>query len=214
MNINYINTFLTVVQHGNFTAAAKALYISQPTASMHISALEKYYGCTLLLRNKNCITLTPAGKVLFEDSKKIVTIFNNIESEINYILNNISGTIHFGASQTIAEYFLPAFLKLFSEKYQAKLTMLVDNTYNILDMLRSDKIEIGLVEGTIDDTHYDTNQYLTEVFAFDKMGVVVPVDHALAELRCVHIEDLLRFPLVVREEGSGTRRIFEKAIEK
>jgi LysR family transcriptional regulator, transcriptional activator of the cysJI operon len=212
-NLSNLLTFLHVVKCGSFSKAAQKLHVTQPTVTVHINSLENYLKCTILIRNKTGVTLTPIGKEVLKHAQAIIQECDLLEETIFTMLNVVEGDLAIGASRTIGEYYLTDFNKTFANKYDVTLTMVVDNTFNIINAVANDNIGLGLVEGNIDEKYYNTPIYNVEVFAQDEMVVVVPKCHDLFNAVSISIEKVLDYPIVLREEGSGTRRIFEDAIK-
>jgi len=210
MYYTYINTFLAVCRHKSFTAAAAELYVSQPAISRHVNILEDYYGCRLIDRDNKKVVLTPAGEVLKEHAETIMNMINIIDDDIADLLNQVRGKLIIGASFTVAEYFLPKYLRYFSETYQdVTIIMNVDNTESILQQIKNEEVDIGLVEGEINDPNIPH-----QVFYEDEMVVVVPNNHELCNSDNLTIEEFVQYPIILREKGSGTRRILENKVKE
>lgn len=200
--IEEFKTFIAVVEYQNFTKAGENINLSQPTVSTHIKNLENYFNTTLInrsIKQKN-ISITNNGYLLYKRAREIISSINSIKDEINSISNSIKGYIKIGASLTIAEYFLPSFLAIFSSKYpDVQIEMIVENTYKICEKVKSSNLDIGLVEGSL--TSFDFNQ---NFFFKDKM-VLAFSPKCNIDSSNFDIESIKDKKWVVREEGSGTR---------
>jgi LysR family transcriptional regulator, transcriptional activator of the cysJI operon len=200
--IDELRTFIAVVEYKNFTKAAEAINLSQPSVSLHIKHLEEYFRTALIkrsIRQKN-IYITESGNLLYERSKQILKILEETRDELIDYGNIVKGQLHIGASLTIGEYFLPAFLGQFTEKYpEVELEITIDNTHNICEKLKNFQIDLALVEGTVPSCNYITNNFYK-----DKMELIVPFNHYLAN-REFSIEELQNQTWISREVGSGTR---------
>lgn len=195
-------TFIAVVEHQNFTKAGESINLSQPTVSTHIKNLENYFNTTLInrsIKQKN-ISITDNGYLLYKRVREIITSIESIKDELNSISSSIKGHIKIGASLTIAEYFLPDFLALFSSRYpDIEVEMLVENTHKICEKVKNSNLDIGLVEGSL--TSFDFNQ---KFFFEDSMVLTFSPDCEIDSLNFT-MDSIKNKKWIVREEGSGTR---------
>ncbi len=199
--IEELETFLAVAECSNFTKAAQKRNISQPTASVQIKKLESFFGASLLERtgkHKN-VALTPAGKILCQSAKAVCTEIEYAKAAISDFQGKIEGTLRIGASQTIGEYFLPEYLGRFVRKYnKIEPEIIIANTRQIVDLLFNNEIDTGLVEGEVKEKGIKAEQ-----FYCDKLVVITAAGQAKsAGMRWI-----------IREEGSASRRQWEKFIE-
>ncbi|WP_138206145.1 LysR family transcriptional regulator [Haloimpatiens lingqiaonensis] len=201
-----IKTFIAVVEYRNFTKAAEAINLSQPSVSLHIKHLEEYFNVTLIQRSikqKN-ITITKSGKLLYERGKQILELLEETKYELMDYSKVIKGELRIGASFTIGEYFLPAFLGCISREYpELKLQVTIENTANICKKVENLEIDLGLIEGKVpsDNFHY-------EPFYKDKMVLAVPYNNSVA------YREFLKYNYenqtwITREEGSGSREYLD-----
>lgn len=200
--IEEFKTFIAVVEHQNFTKAGESINLSQPTVSTHIKNLENYFNTTLINRSikQKTISITDNGYLLYKRAREIITSIESIKDELNSMSNSIKGHIKIGASLTIAEYFLPNFLALFSSKYpDIELEMLIENTHKICDKVKSSNLDIGLVEGTL--ASFDFNQK----FFFKDNMVLTFSPKSDIDSNNFSLDSMKNKKWIVREDGSGTR---------
>ena len=200
--IEEFKTFIAVVEHQNFTKAGESINLSQPTVSTHIKNLENYFNTILINRSikQKTISITDNGYLLYKRAREIITSIESIKDELNSIPNSIKGHIKIGASLTIAEYFLPNFLALFSSKYpDIELEILIDNTHKICDKVKSSNLDIGLVEGTL--TSFDFKQK----FFFKDNMVLTFSPKSNIDYNNFNLDSIKNKKWIVREDGSGTR---------
>ncbi len=200
--IEEFKTFIAVVEHQNFTKAGESINLSQPTVSTHIKNLENYFNTTLINRSikQKTISITDNGYLLYKRAREIITSIESIKDELNSMSNSIKGHIKIGASLTIAEYFLPNFLALFSSKYpEIELEMLIENTHKICDKVKSSNLDIGLVEGTL--ASFDFNQK----FFFKDNMVLTFSPKSDIDSGNFNLDSIKNKKWIVREDGSGTR---------
>lgn len=200
--IDELKTFIAVVEYKNFTKAAEAINLSQPSVSLHIKHLEAYFCTTLIQRSikqKN-INITQSGYFLYERAKQIIKLLDETKNDILDYGNVVKGRLHIGASLTIGEYFLPAFLGEFAKVYpELELEVTIENTHNICEKVKNFQVDLALVEGTVPSSNFIINNFYT-----DTMKVAVPYNHSLLNKELT-IEDLQNQTWISREAGSGTR---------
>lgn len=205
-----LKVFRTVAELLSFHRAAEQLGLTQPAITLHIKALENELSIRLLDRTGNKVSLTPAGKILYRHATAIAEIVSTAEKEIAETAGEHAGELHVGASTSIAQYVLPKLLGLFHQKFpRVRLSVVSGNTEEIVDHLLAQKIDIGLIEGPA--LRRDVK---TEPFLADELVLIVPAKHAWTNGTVITMEDLKNAPLLLREHGSGTRRVLEMALEK
>src|ERR1700712_5237641 len=112
-----LKVFYTVAQRLSFTKAAGELFIPHPAITKHIKELEQQLNVQLFLRNGSNIVLTTAGKVLLQYAEKIFQTYTELETELAQLNKMEAGTLHIGASTTVAQTILPKILALFKKPY-------------------------------------------------------------------------------------------------
>jgi len=203
-----LKVFQTAAQRLSFTKAAHELYITQPAVTKHINELEKNIGRPLFNRHGNNISLTREGDLLLTFADKIIDLYHQMDEEINHIQQTVTGQLRIGASTTIAQYILPKILAKFKAAYSnTEITLLNDNTEHIESYVLDKKIDIGLIEGTARNPllHY-------EPFIQDEIVLVTRTGNHKAKKAEIKSEQLKKLPLVIRETGSGTLDVIEKAL--
>lgn len=203
-----LKTFLAVVRCGSLTQAAKELYISQPAVTLQIHKLENEYKEALFYRKERGVELTPAGKVLYEYAKRIDRIYDEASEEIGALSGKMRGMLRIGATLTIGEYVLPSVMGQFKTAYpQVDILLEVENTQKVVELVASGLFDCGLVEGP-----FDNGLIRAEKLSDDELVMVCSPRHRLADASDVLLEDILREQFIMREPGSGTRRVFEDAL--
>jgi DNA-binding transcriptional LysR family regulator len=202
-----IRVFRTVAHHLNFSRAAEELLLTQPAVTQQVKALEDELGVPLFDRSGGRIALTPAGKVLLPLADQMKEISDQAFAAVAETAGEQAGELAIGASQTIAQYLLPNFIAGFIKAYpRIRIAARSGNTEAMLDALVAHQIHLALIEGP--DQRKDLN---IEPFFQDHMVLVVPTNHQWADQE-VDIEALKQQPLLMREFGSGSRRVVEKGI--
>ena len=203
MTLRHLKIFLCVCDEGNMTAAAGKLYMAQPSVSQAISELEKYYHVKLFERLGRKLFITIAGQKLITYARHIVNLAKEAEEVMQEIHHN--GVIRIGASVTVGTCVLHELIRNFSlSNPYGKIISSVHNTTIIEGMLLADQLDIGLVEGQI-----HSPGMITQPFMADELVLVTSTFHSLAQKEKVLLHDLDNMEFIIREEGSGTRELFE-----
>ena len=203
-----MKVFQSVAKNLSFTKASQDLFISQPAITKHIQELESTYQTRLFDRQGSKICLTESGKLLLEHCERILDDYKRLEYEMHLLHNEYKGGLRLGASTTIAQYVLPPLLASFIKKFpHISLSLTNGNTRDIEAALQEHSIDLGLVEGVFRLPNLKYTTFLEdELVAVTRMGSKLPVDDEITP------EDLLNLPLVLRERGSGTLDVFERAL--
>jgi DNA-binding transcriptional LysR family regulator len=202
-----IRVFRAVAHHLNFSRAAEELLLTQPAVTQQVKALEDELGVPLFDRSGGRITLTAGGKVLLPLADQMKQISDQAFAAVAETSGEQAGELAVGASQTIAQYLLPNFIAGFIKAHpRIRIVARSGNTEAMLDALVAHQIHLALIEGP--DRRKDLN---IEPFFQDHMVLVVPTNHEWADQE-VDTEALKQQPLLMREFGSGSRRVVEKAL--
>jgi len=201
-----LKIFCTVAETGSFTRAARIVHLSQPAVSLQIQSLEELYETKLFDKTEGKISLTPAGRILYERAKGILEQFTEIEKEINRITGTMKGAVNLGASTTLGNYILPYIIAEFKKIHpKINIKMHVGNTARIENLLVSGFINFGIVEGKISKRNITVENVMS-----DQLMLVAHPRHPLTRKKSVSIIDLTTEPFILREEGSGTRQKIEE----
>jgi DNA-binding transcriptional LysR family regulator len=201
-----MRVFRYVAHHLNFSRAAEELLLTQPAVTQQIKALEDDFGVPLFDRGGGRISLTRGGEALLPYAERLKAIGEEAISAVAEAYGQHAGELSIGASQTIAQYVLPRLLAGFRKCHpQVSITARSGNSDAMLEALLSREIQLALIEGPEQrrDLHI-------EAFMEDHMVLVVPAGHEWAG-RELAPEDLCRERLLMREFGSGSRRVVEQA---
>lgn len=202
-----LKVFRTVAEHLNFRKAAEHLFLTQPAITLQIKALEEDLGIRLFDRAGNRVSLTAQGTVLLAYATKIAALVSQAEQDLAAEDGKISGELSLGVSTTIAQYVLPHLLGAFLEEHpRVQFSLHSGNTGEIVRLLLDGQVSIGLIEGPARDRGIHT-----ELFMQDELVLIVPPDH---ESDSMSRAELLASSLLMREHGSGSRRVVEIALEK
>jgi DNA-binding transcriptional LysR family regulator len=205
-----LQVFHTVARFLSFTKAAEALHMTQPAVTFQVRQLEEHFNTRLFDRTHNRISLTDAGKRVFDFADQIFQLYNEMDNAVREITGDVSGVLILGASTTIAEYMLPALLGDFKVKYpEVNIRLRVSNSDGIVSMVENNVIDLGVVEAPV------TNKNLmVELCKVDQLAAVVPPNHPLAKEEKIPLQRLLEYPYICREEGSGTREVILEYLQE
>lgn len=203
-----LKVFQSVAKNLSFTKASQDLFISQPAITKHIQELESTYQTRLFDRQGSKICLTESGKLLLEHCERILEDYKRLEYEMHLLHNEYKGGLKLGASSTISQYVLPPLLASFIKKFpHISLSLTNGNTREIETALQEHNIDLGLVEGVFRLPNLKYTTFLEdELVAVIRTGRKLPVGDEITP------EELLNLPLVLRERGSGTLDVFERAL--
>lgn len=205
-----LKVFQTVAQKLSYTKAANELFITQPAVTKHINELEQQLQSRLFNRNGSTISLTPSGQVLLRHVEQIFKIYVQLENELSQLKGVDSGTLHIGASTTLAQYVLPKILAMFKKTHPAiDLHLVQGNSGFVEQQIIAEKLDIALVEGI---SHHPQINY--ESFVKDEIVLVVRSNNKFLNKSEIKPEQLLQIPLVLREQGSGTLDVIYKTLSK
>lgn len=204
MSDRRLKVFHTVARLLSFTKAAEELHMTQPAVTFQVRQLEEYFNTRLFDRTHNKVNLTPAGERVSEFAERIFDLYEEMENRVRDLTGEISGALTIGASTTIAEYMLPALLGEFKNRYpDINLRLKVSNSEGIVSMVEHNVIDLGVVESPVNNKNL-----IVEVCHEDQLVVVAAPDHDLVKRGGkVTASDIVRYPFVSREEGSGTREV-------
>lgn len=212
MNFNHLLIFQKVAEKRHFTRAAEELFISQPAVSKQVHEFENEMGEALLEQVGRKVQLTHAGQVLYEYACRIFALAKEAETVLEELRGLERGQLAVGASMTIGTYLLPQLLGQYNSLYPAiSLTLDIANATEIQAKLLANKLDFGLVEGFVDEAELIKTEWRQ-----DELVLIDAVKKPLLAATTVKIEQVLdsQVPLILREQGSGTRAVLEAALSQ
>lgn len=209
MNLEHLSTLVSIVEHGSLSAAARAKRISQPAVTKQVQRMESELGLALLIRGpKRQTELTPAGERVLSFARDTLARFEALERDLAAYRMVGRGTLFLAASTIPGEYVLPALLAAFRRRYpQVEVQMTVSDTADVASRLLADEVDVGVIGSSV-----KRPGLRLERLVGDEVVLVVPAGHPFARRDQVSVEELSGQPLILREEGSGTRRSVEAAL--
>ena len=209
MDLRRLEIFAKVAELGSFSRAAEALFLTQPTVSEHIRALEVELGVQLLDRLGRGATPTRAGQLFLGYSQRILALAREARQAIDQFQGRMSGELVVAGSTIPGEYLLPTVIGRFKTKYpDISVTLLIGDTRQASDWVEDGRAEVAIVGGKPASRALDSRELLR-----DDLVVVVASGHPWSERESITLAELRTEPMVVRERGSGTREALERALD-
>ena len=198
-----LHTFLTLCRTMNYRVAAEHLHLSQPAVTKQIQTLEQVLHTKLFCYDGHSLHKTEACLLLERYAISQQYQFEELQLAI---ADKRRLKLRIGATKTIGDYVLIDAIKAYLSDPSHELSLVVDNTKHLLQMLDENQLDFAVIEGNFSQTKYDS--YLLRMEPF--VGICAK-NSALCG-KTVSIQDLLKETIIVREDGSGTRRIFEERL--
>lgn len=209
LDSNQLKIFCMVTRLQSFSKAAKKLHMSQPAVSTHVKNLEEYYQGQLFDRTPQGVTLTKAGEVFHTYALRLLEVQDEMEQQLETVFKHENNQIVIGASTTIGNVSLPCSIYLFKEQYpEVELCLNIANAEEVLSMVMAEEVDIGVVEGDTESSSLKSLHVTS-----DELVLIVPPQHP-AEGNVISVQDFLKHPLIMREAGSGTRKILATALAR
>lgn len=196
-----VNTFLDVCKTMNYTRTAQNLNMTQPAVSQHIRGLEEYYNVKVFSYKNKKLELTTQGRYL---KKYLETISHDIKYLQESVQNiEMKQKLKMGATMSIGEFYLPGRLSSFmSNNSKINLSVTIADTKELLFRLDNGDVDFILCEG-----YFDKNEYAHKLIKKEEMCIVCSKEYDDSKIK--ELSDLFEHPMLCRENGSGTREIFE-----
>jgi DNA-binding transcriptional LysR family regulator len=210
LEFNQLESFINVVNLKSFSKAAENLYLTQPTVSNNVQSLEKELGTVLINRNNKKISVTEEGELLYSYAVNMLNLRDKAACEVGKYKGRICGNLELSSSTIPQQYILPGYLKDFSRKYpNMTFTINQGDSKKVVDDVLKGYTNYGIT-GAV----YESKQL--EYLPFYEDRIVLAVANSdrfsLEDYGEIDVEVLKNEKLIMREEGSGTRKILEKAL--
>jgi len=206
MDFKQLEAYVQVIEHGSFSKAAEAIFVSQPSVSIYINSLEKELATTLVSRSTKEVSPTLAGKIFYENAKELLALKSNTVERIKNLSGNFAGEINISASSVPAQYILPKVLASFTDMHpDISFTVKQADTLEVSRSIAAQTAEIGFSGGIMEHNKCDFTEFMTE-----QMVIIAPLNKGLTDSKAYSLDSLLyenRF--ISREKGSGTRAQYE-----
>lgn len=207
MRYTQLRSFYAVAKLGSFAKAADYLHISQPTITAQVKELEEQYNVCLFFRKRNNNTLTNVGKQLFEQVKMLFSLEEKTRKMLISNGNLTMGTLNFGAVSPAAA--MPIIEQFHKQYSQIEIKLIPGSSSNIMEGILNGELDVAIL--ATDEKHPDL---LSIPITEQPIVLAVPNHLPLAKKKSATLMDIQSIPLVHRDRGSSTRKIFEKALQK
>jgi DNA-binding transcriptional LysR family regulator len=210
MNLNHLAVFHAVAQAGSMTRGAERLDISQPAASKQVQELERALGVHLFDRIGRRVHLSRAGEVLADYAGRLFALAHEADEAMADVRAAGRGRLVIGASTTIGTYLLPGVVAAFWRRHPGvELLVQVENTEQVHRRLAGHELDLGLTEGLVEE-----EELAAEIFHQDELVLIAAPGHRLAGQSRVTLSEVREEPFILREPGSGTRAVEERALAR
>jgi DNA-binding transcriptional LysR family regulator len=204
--LKQLRAFCMIAKLGTLSRAAEALFLSQPSVSLQLSALEKELGARLIERRRRRVALTREGQALYDLALPLVEGLDNLDQQFRALSTGLAGSeLNIAAGASTIQYLLPSLVRAFREHHpEVKLELHNVTGKDGLALLRSDQVDfaIGSMLDVPNDLSYEP------VYSYDPM-LILPLDHPLAEKRDIRLEDLSPYGLILPPQRLTTYRLVD-----
>ncbi len=209
MDLHQIEIFCSIVRLRSFSRAAETLFLTQPTVSGHIKNLEHELGVKLLDRLGKRAIPTEAGEVLYRHGRRLLEERDRVRQEIEKITGRVSGVLRIGGSTIPGAYILPPAISAFRKVHPSISVQLnIADSARVTEAVLSGELCMGITGARELEPHLEVHP-----FQSDELVVAVPARHPWAKKRTIVLDDLRAEPFILREQGSGTRKIMQDRLE-
>ncbi len=208
MSIRHLRIFITVADCGKMSLAAEKLYITQPSVSQAIKEIEDYYGVKLFERLSKKLYITENGEYLLRYARHIIQSFDEMEMGLKNKGQDIC--LRVGATVTVGSYMLNNIIDKIEEDNKDIYTKItINNTEVIQNMLLNSELDVAIVEGVVTNKDLIKNTIYT-----DTLIIAVGKSHEFYNKDEISIVELIGKDVISREEGSGSKKIFENILKE
>ena len=208
MNERQLRIFYEVATKLSMTESANALFVTQPAISQTIKELEKEYCVKFFDRIGKKLYLTSDGETFLQYVRRILNLYDECNKTIKNSKDLKSGQLKIGASTTIGIYILTDIIGKYTKLHKGiDVSIIIENTQNISNLILENKIDFAFVEGPV---HSD--EIVVKEFCDDELVIITSPEHHWASLKEIDIKEIEQEKIIMREQGSGTREIFEKLL--
>jgi len=208
LDSNQLKIFISVANFQSISKAAKVLHMSQPAVSTHIKNLEEYYMGQFFERTQQGVSLTNAGEVFFTYAQRLLALQDEMEQELEKSLLHENNQIIVGASTTIGNVSLPCSIYLFKEESpEVNIRLVIANAEEIIRKVKDKEVNFGVVE-----VYPELPGFTFHPISYDELVLIVPFSHP-GRTNTISLKEFLNRPLIMREPGSGTRKVLAESLK-
>ena len=210
LNFNQLRVFYQAAKKLNFTAAANELFITQPAVTFQVKSFEEYCELKLFKKKGRQVYLTDEGKSLLKYAETVFQYEKEIENAIDEMRDLKRGVLRLGTTKAYARYFMPLMITSFHNKFpDIKIQLNEGSSADMIYSLVDFKIDVAIIAKAVD--HADVNFF---PFSREEMALIVAPDYHLCEKKKISFKELAKEPFIMKETGSGTRKLVEDLFAK
>ena len=212
MRIQYMRELIAIKEQGNYSRAAKSLYVTQPVLSRHIADMEKELGVKLLNRNKHTVELTEVGMKVYLRFQRIVQNYDVLLQDVANFKTGITGTLRLGMLYYTIKQDFSSVLSKFSNQYpNVEFIRFYYQPHEVFQALSEDRIDIGVLPFS---TFTSSDDLRFQNFYQDGMEVMMAVRHPLAAKENLTLDDLAREECIFLRDDPITNQCYKEALER
>lgn len=210
MTFRQLTCFLAVARERSFSGAARKIHLSQPTLSEHVHELERELGAPLFVRRAKQVTLTEAGRIFEPRAAHVIAAADEARHAVLGLDGLVRGSLLIGAGTTPGVYVLPRVIAAFQARYpRVELSLRIANSRIIEEEVRADRLDVGVVGGHV----LGPGERCIAAGLLDELVLIVARKHPWARRGRIAARELARERLLIREPGSATRQVMERALQ-
>jgi len=210
LNFNQLRVFYYAAKNLNFTAAANELYITQPAITAQVKSFETFCNLKLFKKKGRKIFLTDEGQTLFNYAEKIFKYEKEVEDAIDDMKELKRGVLRLGTTKTYARYFMPFLISSYHKAHpHIRIHLDEGSSKDMIYSLVDFKNEIAIIAKAVD--HSDVSLV---PFSKEEVALIISPDHYFNKKKAVSINELAAEPFIMKENGSGTRKLVEGLFQR
>ena len=210
LNFNQLRVFYQAAKKLSFTAAANELFITQPAVTYQVKSFEEYCELKLFKKKGRQVYLTDEGKSLLKYAETVFQYEKEIENAIDEMRDLKRGVLRLGTTKAYARYFMPLMITSFHNKFpDIKIQLNEGSSADMIYSLVDFKIDVAVIAKAVDHPHVNFFP-----FSREEMALIVAPDYHLSEKKEISFQELSKEPFIMKETGSGTRKLVEDLFAK
>ncbi|GIW48817.1 MAG: LysR family transcriptional regulator [Caloramator sp.] len=210
MNIQSLISFRETVRQNSISKASNKLHLTQSALSQQLQNLEKNIGCSLLIRSNKGVELTKEGEILLEYAESIISLYENMLSDINQSLHNKISEIKILSCNIVGEYLLPCSVYIYKTKHSnIKFDIKIENTKKVIEGIQNKIADIGFIDKPFLSDEIESKK----ICANDLVFVYNPKKYKIADNK-INLNTLSKIPLILLSKDNGIRYIIDTSIKE
>lgn len=210
MNIQSLISFRETVRQNSISKASNKLHLTQSALSQQLQNLEKNIGCSLLIRSNKGVELTKEGEILLEYAESIISLYENMLSDINESLHNKISEIKILSCNIVGEYLLPCSVYIYKTKHSnIKFDIKIENTKKVIEGIQNKIADIGFIDKPFVSDEIESKK----ICANDLVFVYNPKKYKIPDNK-INLSRLSEIPLVLLSKDNGIRYIIDTSIKE